>query len=70
MEEETKYALHEQRVVDEASELAVKVRALGAFILDNPIYLTLTEEDQELLNNQLRFMESYLETLEKRIKRF
>ena len=70
MEETKTYQPHQQRVVDEKAELEDKVTKLGAFILDNPIYGNLEEEDKDLMNEQLKCMEGYLSVLEKRIAKF
>ncbi len=64
------YATHQQRVVDEATELKDKFSKLGAFILDNPIFLTLDQEERDDLEKQYRAMEDYLVILERRISRF
>jgi len=64
------YAPHQQRVVDEATELKDKFTKLGAFILDNPIFLTLEEEEQGDLQRQYAVMGTYLDILDRRISRF
>ena len=64
------YAPHQQRVVDEANELKDKFSKLGAFILDNPIYLTLPQKEQDDLSEQYDVMEKYIFVLERRISRF
>jgi len=64
------YAPHQQRVVDEATELKDKFSKLGAFILDNPIYPTLDTDEQQDLAEQYNVMEKYLVILERRISRF
>jgi hypothetical protein len=61
---------HQQRVVDEKIELEDKFKKLDQFILDNQIFQSLSEEDQELMKEQRAFMEGYLIVLEKRIARF
>lgn len=61
---------HQQRVIDEKNELEDKVKKLGPFILDNPIYETLSVEEQEDLNLQYEVMQQYLNILERRINRF
>jgi hypothetical protein len=68
--EEKQYAPHQQRVVDEANELRDKFSKLGAFILDNPIYQSLAEEERNDLANQYDVMEQYLIILDRRISRF
>jgi len=67
---EVQYAPHQQRVVEEANELKDKFSKLGAFILDNPIFLTLDQEEKNDLEKQYRAMEDYLVILERRISRF
>jgi len=64
------YAPHQQRVVDEATELNDKFSKLVAFILDNPIYPTLDTDEQQDLAEQYNVMEKYLVILERRISRF
>ena len=64
------YAPHQQRVIDEATELKDKFSKLGAFILDNPIFPTLSEEERKDLDQQYMAMEHYLVILERRISRF
>lgn len=61
---------HQQRVVDELSELKDKTSKLGAFILDNPIYLKLDTEDQKDMQTQFDAMCIYCDALERRISRF
>ena len=61
---------HQQRVVDEHKELKDKTSKLGAFILDNPIYLKLEEDEKEDLKTQYDAMCIYQDVLERRIKRF
>ena len=64
------YAPHQQRVVDETTELQDKFSKLGAFILDNPIFNTLDTPEQVDLQSQYDVMGTYLEILERRISRF
>ena len=64
------YAPHQQRVVDEKIELQDKFSKLGTFILDNPIFTTLSDEEKEDLQDQYVAMQKYLEILERRISRF
>lgn len=68
--EEKVYAPHQQRVVDEANDLAEKVTKLSAFILDNPIFTTLEVSEQKDMHIQLFCMENYLNVLQRRISRF
>lgn len=64
------YAPHQQRVVEEANELRDKFSKLGVFILDNPIFLTLEQDEREDLEKQHDIMENYLVVLDRRISRF
>lgn len=61
---------HQQRVIDERKELDDKIKKLGSFILDNPIFLTLETEEQIDLKSQYEFMNKYLSVLDRRIGRF
>ena len=61
---------HQQRVVDESKELNDKIKKLGAFILDNPIFLELEVEEQLDLKKQYDFMNKYTAILDRRISRF
>ena len=68
--EQIKMQPHQQRVVDEYNELQDKTSKLGAFILDNPIYLSLDIEEQKDMKVQYNAMCIYVDTLERRINRF
>ena len=61
---------HQQRVLDERKDLVEKQKALSSFILTNPIYSTLSEEEQKSLNNQNIVMIEYIAILNERINRF
>ena len=61
---------HQQRVYNECTELDTKIKALDAFILDNPIYKTLPQEEQLRLINQVRAMQYYFGILVERINNF
>lgn len=61
---------HQQRVVQERDELQDRTQKLGEFILNNPIFQSLSEEEQTDMSEQHYFMSRYLEILDKRIKRF
>ena len=61
---------HQQRVIDEYTELQERTSKLGAFILDNPIYKSLQEDEQKDMKIQYDAMCVYCDTLERRIKRF
>lgn len=59
----------QQRVVDEAKELELKVVALFSFI-QGKVFLTLEEQDQTMLTAQYEAMRAYLAVLKARIERF
>ena len=59
----------QSRVVDELSELNLKINALYAFTIGG-IFKTLDPIDQNLLIRQLDTMSAYRHILEKRISRF
>ena len=62
---------HQQRVVQERDDLAVKIEALGTFIDNqNPVFKNLDIEDQFLLKQQLTMMVEYHRVLDARINRF
>lgn len=61
---------HQLRVVEEREELVEKTSKLNEFILDNPIYLELPEEEKLDLNNQYETMCKYVDILGSRISRF
>ena len=61
---------HQQRVVDEHKEVREKTSKLGTFILDNPTYQNLPEEEREDMKIQYDAMCIYCDALERRIKRF
>lgn len=60
---------HEQRVVEEHDELAVKLEALQAFMCTST-FESLEDEDQDLLKRQRYNMSGYLWCLAARISRF
>ena len=60
---------HEQRVVDERTELIEKITKLHAFFRTQ-IFENLQEEDQNLLEEQVQLMMNYSDVLLKRINRF
>ncbi|MDE9484355.1 crAss001_48 related protein [Xenorhabdus bovienii] len=60
---------HQQRVMDEATELDQKIEKLSNFIGDST-YRKLEEADQFLLDAQLSVMKMYSEILHQRIRRF
>lgn len=62
---------HQQRVVQERDDLAVKIEALGMFIdTQNPVFKNLDIEDQFLIKQQLTIMVAYHRVLDARIYRF
>ena len=63
-------APHQQRVVDEKTELDKKAHALSEFIGDNPIFDTLDAAEQERLREQNDVMWRYSEILGARIEAF
>nr|WP_315173550.1 hypothetical protein [uncultured Flavobacterium sp.] len=69
MEEEKKLQPHEQRVVDERTELDEKITKLHAFF-KTEIFNNLQEEDRNLLEEQVQLMMNYSDVLLKRINRF
>jgi hypothetical protein len=64
------YLPHQQRVVDEAHDLSVKLNALRSFIAINPLFYTLKLDEQNRLQSQLAAMGSYLSILDERIEAF
>lgn len=61
---------HQKRVVDEHSELKMKVEALNAFITSSPTFTELSEAEQGLLKAQIKAMKIYLAALDLRIQLF
>jgi hypothetical protein len=61
---------HQQRVVDEATDLEDKVTKLNAFIASSPIFTGLDDTQQGLLVAQSGSMGAYLEILKLRIASF
>jgi hypothetical protein len=61
---------HEQRVVDEKTELDAKLLKLCSFIDANPMFHTLSDFDRALLLNQRNAMRRYSDILALRITRF
>lgn len=66
------YAPHQQRVIQEASELKVRLDALTEFIRkeNNELFKSLSVREQALLEAQRSTMDAYLEILNKRIELF
>lgn len=67
--EEKQLQPHQQRVVEERTELIEKITKLHAF-LKTEIFDNLQEEDQNLLEEQVQLMMNYSDVLLKRINRF
>lgn len=61
---------HQQRVVEEYKELKERHSKLWDFIMENPIYLTLPDEEKSDLKIQLDAMATYVDVLQRRINRF
>ena len=61
---------HQQRVVDEKTELDAKANALSQFIGNSPIFETLDAAEQERLKEQNDVMWKYSEILGARIAAF
>lgn len=61
---------HQQRVIDEKTELDKKATALSIFISVNPIFNTIDPDEQELLKLQNDVMWQYSEILAQRIAKF
>lgn len=63
-------APHQQRVVDEKTELDTKAKALSNFIGLSDTFVTLDPAEQERLKEQCEIMHQYSEILGKRIEAF
>lgn len=61
---------HQQRVVDEQTELTDKVGKLETFIHFSPIFDSLEKSEQRRLIMQFGFMVSYSRILQERIDNF
>lgn len=61
---------HQQRVIDEKTELESKAKALSDFIGNNPLFETIDADEQERLKLQNEIMWQYFEILVERIKHF
>lgn len=61
---------HQERVVIETKELDDKITKLDEFIMNNPIFKNLSEEDQNLMIQQVRSMQYYFGILVERINKF
>ena len=61
---------HQGRVVTEMLDLDKKIEALDSFILSNPIYKTLSIDEQDRLVKQVQAMQYYFGILIDRINNF
>ena len=61
---------HQQRVAEEAKELAEKSTKLNDFISSNPFFKTLPEKEQRRMKLQLTTMECYYSILVERMENF
>jgi len=61
---------HQQRVIDEKTELFDKIEKLEAFIKTNPIFGQMELQDQQLLEEQLKHMNAYWNVLRQRVESF
>jgi hypothetical protein len=61
---------HQQRVVDELTELQGKLDKLNEFVENNPIFQVLSADEQNLLIEQSHVMAQYVGILEDRISLF
>lgn len=60
---------HIQRVINEHKELQDKIDKLDKFIVSNPIFSTLSSDEQADMENQLQYMLKYDSKLVSRLKR-
>ncbi len=67
---EKKLLAHQWRMLSELEELRGRVSKLGAFILDNPMYSELEEEERVDMQAQYGGMCIYLDSLERRVNKF
>ena len=70
MTQNQKLQPHQQRVVDEKTELDNKAKALSTFIGESPIFPTIDQAEQERLKEQCELMWQYSEILGARIAAF
>lgn len=61
---------HQQRVVDEKTELDIKLEKLEQFILSNSLFQKLSTDEQIRMCRQQNAMKSYSEVLGERIAAF
>ena len=65
-----KYAPHQQRVIDELTELNARLAKLEDFIQSNPIFAGLPEAEQGRMKRQQAAMAEYSQVLRERIAAF
>jgi len=69
-ENEMELQPHQQRVVDEKTELDEKLKKLGAFISSSSVFLSLPEDEQLRMKHQAMHMSNYSRVLGERIAAF
>lgn len=67
--ETPKVPAHIARVIDEYKQLYERTQKLGVFINDNPLFKTLSEDEQSDMKDQLMAMQKYSNTLVSRLAR-
>ena len=60
---------HQQRVIDEKAELDGRIAKLAAFV-ESPVFLSVRQDEQERLKDQIDVMRIYSEILAARIRAF
>lgn len=68
--ETTSEVEYQQRVIDEANELGVKIEALNEFMTTSEIYKALTFEEKSRFIKQDVYMKMYFDVLADRISNF
>jgi hypothetical protein len=61
---------HQQRVVDELTELDTRITKLAVFINESPVYRALENAEKERLFKQIGHMTGYASVLRERIAAF
>lgn len=64
------YLPHQQRVIEEASELGEKIAKLNSFIYSNPQFKSIPKDEQSRLKRQKDVMGYYWDILQERIESF
>ena len=67
LESKVELEAHHVRMLDEATELGNKIKALALFISDSPKFDQIGTSDKDLLQQQLYYMQEYFKTLMLRI---